>query len=169
MGSREIARRRRLGAGRGDDDVRTGLARVGRAGRGRRGQSLVEFTLVVPLFLLLVAGMVDFGMGLYSNITVMNAAREGARYSVTAPGDAAAVEARVRAMASGLNDSDMSVSTSCQRPDPAPATTWHACSGTLWSPGDAVVVRVDYTYHMIWPLAFGNRIQMASTVRMRIE
>ena len=28
-----------------------------------RGQSLVEFTLVIPLFLLLVAGMVDFGLG----------------------------------------------------------------------------------------------------------
>ena len=39
----------------------------------------------------------------------------------------------------------------------------------LWQPGDAVVVKVDYVYHMIWPLAFGNRIPMASTVRMRIE
>lgn len=140
-----------------------------RLGRDRRGQSLVEFTLVVPLFLLLVAGMVDFGLGLYSNITVINAAREGARLSVTAPGDASAVEARVRAMASGLNDADMTVTTTCQRPDPAPATTWKACSGTLWAPGDAVVVRVDYVYHMIWPLAFGNRIPMTSTVRMRIE
>ena len=72
-------------------------------------------------------------------------------------------------MASGLNDSDMTVTTTCQRPDPAPATTWRACSGTLWQPGDAVVVKVDYVYHMIWPLAFGNRIPMASTVRMRIE
>ncbi|HEY4188817.1 MAG TPA: TadE family protein [Candidatus Limnocylindrales bacterium] len=140
-----------------------------RLGRGRRGQSLVEFTLVLPLFLLLVAGMVDFGIGLYSNITVINAAREGARYSVTAPGDAAAVEARVRAMASGLNDSDMHVTTTCQRPDPAPATTWNACSGAQWQPGDAVVVEVDYTYHMIWPLAFGTEIPMTSTVRMRIE
>ena len=53
--------------------------------------------------------------------------------------------------------------------DPGARRHWHACSGTLWQPGDAVVVKVDYVYHMIWPLAFGNRIPMASTVRMRIE
>jgi Flp pilus assembly protein TadG len=146
-----------------------GFARRRRPGRGDRGQSLVEFTLVVPLFLLLVAGMVDFGMGLYSNITVINAAREGARLSVTAPGDPSAVEARVRAMASGLNDSDMTVTTSCQRPNPAPATTWTSCGSPQYQPGDAVVVKVDYVYRMIWPLAFGNRIPMSSTVRMRIE
>jgi Flp pilus assembly protein TadG len=145
-----------------------GFARRGR-GRGQRGQSLVEFTLVVPLFLLLIAGMVDFGIGLYSNITVINAAREGARLSVTAPGDPAAVDARVRAMAGGLNADDLSVNMTCQRPDPAPATTWKACTGTQYQPGDAVVVSVDYVYHMIWPLAFGNRIPMTSTVRMRIE
>ncbi len=50
-----------------------------------RGQALVEFALVVPLFLLLVAGMIDFGMGLSSSITVTNAAREGARLGIINP------------------------------------------------------------------------------------
>jgi Flp pilus assembly protein TadG len=140
-----------------------------RSGHRHRGQSLVEFTLVLPLFFLLVAGMVDFGMGLYSNMTVINAAREGARLSITAPGNPTAVEDRVRAMANGLNATDLTVTTTCQRPDPAPATTWSGCSSPQWQPGDAVVVKVDYVYHMIWPLAFGNKISMTSTVRMRIE
>jgi Flp pilus assembly protein TadG len=162
MASRVSARRVGHGArglryrGRGADDR-------------RRGQSLVEFTLVLPLFFLLVAGMVDFGMGLYSNMTVINAAREGARLSVTAPGNIASVEARVRAMATGLDSTDLTVTTTCQRPDPAPATTWKACGSPQWQSGDAVVVKVDYVYHMIWPLAFGNKIPMTSTVRMRIE
>lgn len=136
---------------------------------GGRGQSLVEFALVLPLFLLLVAAMVDFGMGIYSNITVLNAAREGARASITSPGDTTLVEDRVRAMATGLNQSDLTVNTTCQRPAAPPATTWGACTGTAFQSGDAVVVDVNYTYRMIWPLAFGNQIPMASQVRMRIE
>jgi len=140
-----------------------------RADRHRRGQSLVEFTLVLPLFFLLVAGMVDFGMALYSNMTVINAAREGARLSITAPGDTGSVDDRVKAMAAGLDTGNLTVTTTCERPDPAPATTWSSCASPMWQTGDAVVVRVDYVYHMIWPLAFGNAIPMSSTVRMRIE
>ena len=140
-----------------------------RPGRDGRGQSLVEFTLVLPLFLLLAAGMVDFGMALYSNMTVINAAREGARLSVTLPGNTSAVDARVRSMASGLNNADITVTTTCERPNPAPATTFSACTSPQWQPGDAVVVKVDYIYRMIWPLAIGNQIPMSSTVRMRIE
>ena len=153
--------------------ARTGELLPSARGRGsdhrRRGQSLVEFTLVLPLFLLLVAGMVDFGMALYSNMTVLNAAREGARLSVTAPGNTAAVDSRVRSMASGLNGADLTVTTTCERPNPAPATTFSACTSPMWQPGDAVVVRTDYIYRMIWPLAIGTQIPMSSTVRMRIE
>ena len=133
------------------------------------GQSLVEFALVIPLFLLVVAGMVDFGMGLYSNITVINAAREGARLSITTPGNTSLIESRVRSMASGLSNADLTVATSCQRPAAPPATTWGSCTGTAYQSGDAVVVRVNYTYRMIWPLAFGNTIPLASEIRMRIE
>lgn len=158
---------RQLAAGMGSlARTRRGTAR--RRSR-RKGQSLVEFTLVLPIFLLLVAGITDFGMLLYSNMTAINAAREGARLSVTYPGDTAAVEARVREMATGLDQSYLSVTTTCERPDAAPATTFHACTDPMWQSGDAVVVKVDYTYHLIWPLAFGTEIPLSSTVMMRIE
>jgi hypothetical protein len=52
-------------------------------GRGvpqhQRGQGLVELTLFVPLFLLLLFSMLDFGFALYSNLTLDYASREGAR------------------------------------------------------------------------------------------
>ena len=48
-----------------------------------RGQSLVEFALVFPLFVLLLAAMVDFGVGLFSYMTVVNAVRDGARLGAT--------------------------------------------------------------------------------------
>src|SRR3990172_10793252 len=46
---------------------------------GEKGQALVEFTLLIPIFLLLVFAIVDFGMGFHAWITVTNSAREGAR------------------------------------------------------------------------------------------
>ncbi|MEP7216672.1 MAG: TadE family protein [Anaerolineaceae bacterium] len=43
------------------------------------GQSLVEFAMVLPLFLVLLFGLVDFGRAFYSWMLITNAAREGAR------------------------------------------------------------------------------------------
>ena len=56
-------------------------------GRSERGQSLVEFALVLPIFLVLVLGIIDFGLGLKSWITITNAAREGARYAAVTCGE----------------------------------------------------------------------------------
>ncbi len=42
-----------------------------------RGQALVEFAIILPVFFLVVAGMFDFGLGIYSDLTLVNAAREG--------------------------------------------------------------------------------------------
>ena len=43
------------------------------------GQSLVEFTMLVPLFLLILFGMVEFGFVFTHNLTLEYATREGAR------------------------------------------------------------------------------------------
>jgi Flp pilus assembly protein TadG len=50
---------------------------------GERGQSLVEFVLVLPIFLVLIMATIDFGWALRSWITATNSAREGARIGVT--------------------------------------------------------------------------------------
>lgn len=50
--------------------------------RNEKGQALVEFALVLPLLLALVCGIIDFGWIYYNQITLNNAAREGARYAV---------------------------------------------------------------------------------------
>ena len=44
-----------------------------------RGQSLVEFALLVPVFLLLLLGMLEFGYMFLQNQTLESATREGAR------------------------------------------------------------------------------------------
>ena len=43
------------------------------------GQSAVEFALVLPILLLIVCGILDFGWLFYNQLSVENACREGAR------------------------------------------------------------------------------------------
>lgn len=52
--------------------------------RGRqRGQTLAEFALVLPIFLLVVFGVFDAGRLVYTNSVLSQAAREGARLGAT--------------------------------------------------------------------------------------
>ncbi len=54
-------------------------------GVGRRGQSLVEFGLLLPVLLLLVAGSAQIGALIYTGVIVDNAARDGARVASEQP------------------------------------------------------------------------------------
>jgi len=51
--------------------------------RSRRGQSLVEFAMVAPLFFLLVFGITDYGRLFFTQLTMQYALREAGRYAVT--------------------------------------------------------------------------------------
>lgn len=48
----------------------------------RQGQTLVEFAIILPLLMLLLFGIIEFGRYLYLKNSVTNAAREGARKAV---------------------------------------------------------------------------------------
>lgn len=52
-----------------------------RRGTAHRGQSLVETALVLPLFLMVIFGIITVGLGVFYQQQVANAAREGARYA----------------------------------------------------------------------------------------
>jgi Flp pilus assembly protein TadG len=56
-----------------------GLLRAARHGSVHRGQALVEFVAVLLPVLLLVVGIIQFGLLFAANVTLTNAAREGAR------------------------------------------------------------------------------------------
>jgi Flp pilus assembly protein TadG len=49
---------------------------------GRRGQALAEFAIVLPLILLFIAAILEFGRAWNIKQAVTDAAREGARYTV---------------------------------------------------------------------------------------
>lgn len=63
--------------------------------RGETGAELVELAVVLPLLLILIAGIVDFGFLLQSFQVVTNAAREGARIGVLPGYNTADVQGRV--------------------------------------------------------------------------
>ncbi len=50
-----------------------------RGGHRSRGQSLVEFSLIVPVFLLILFGMMEYGFIFTHDLTLEYATREGAR------------------------------------------------------------------------------------------
>lgn len=52
------------------------------ARRRARGQALVEFALVAPIFLLMLFSVIEFGRAVYTVHALNNAAREGARYAI---------------------------------------------------------------------------------------
>lgn len=54
-----------------------------------RGQALVEFALVIPIFLLLLFALVDFGRVVFAQQAITQGAREGARAALVAALDAA--------------------------------------------------------------------------------
>ena len=132
----------------------------------QRGQALVEFAIILPVFFLLVAGMFDFGLGIYSDLTLVNAAREGARLGVIDPGNTAAIESRVRAMSNNLDPAKLDVTITCERPS---GSSFVSCTNPQWQPGDATLVTVDYQYSMFFPLLFGTEIPLSSESKMRIE
>ncbi len=51
--------------------------------RRRRGQTLAEFALTLPLLLLLIFGVVEFGRIFQAWVTIENSAREAIRYTTT--------------------------------------------------------------------------------------
>jgi len=56
-------------------------ARLSRNSKKSRGQSLVEFTLMLPVLLIMLSGLVEMGFMLNSYLDVIDAARETARFA----------------------------------------------------------------------------------------
>ena len=63
-----------------------GRSRRGRSRHRSRGQALVEFALVFPLFIAMVFGLIDLGRLVYMHSTLSQAAREGARLAAVEAG-----------------------------------------------------------------------------------
>ncbi len=78
--------------------------------KSNRGQTLVEFALVIPILLLLSVAIFDLGRAVYYTSVLHNAAREGARYGIIHPNDVTGMERSAKDYAIGLGLSSLNVS-----------------------------------------------------------
>jgi hypothetical protein len=67
-----------------------------------RGATLVEAAIVLPVFFLLIFGLLEFGFGFKDWLSINHAAREGARVSVAAADDIRADQLALEAFEEGL-------------------------------------------------------------------
>jgi Flp pilus assembly protein TadG len=144
--------------------------------RRSRGQSLVEFALVFPLFVLLLSAMVDFGMGLYTYMSVNNAVRDAGRFAATNCTTITCTDAvksrAVTASGNAIRASEVTVactkaaggSVACTKNTAIPPTAQNGAKT-----GDSVTVTARFTYRMIWPLAYGNPITLTSAATFIAE
>ena len=107
----------------------------------QRGQSLVEFALVIPIFLLLAVVIFDLGRGVYYYSAIHNAAREGARYGVVHPNEIAIMEDIAADFAIGLGIT------------PADVTANWIQDDINGNEAYIVTVTVDYCFVPVTPLA----------------
>jgi len=105
-----------------------------------QGQALVEFTLVIGIFLTLMMGLICVGQLLLANYTVSQAARAAAHQAAIAGGDATAAQAaatQVLDAGVGTTATEAQVVVACER-SPCrrydPVTVTVAYRGAFWTP-----------------------------------
>jgi Flp pilus assembly protein TadG len=153
-----------------------------RSRRGqRRGQSMVEFAFVLPVFLLMVMGIVDLGRGILYFNTLSSLAREGARGGILG---SMSNSARLQQICQRVVDEAQLPAlgtTSCSSASADTAWTDGALTltihlGTTGSPTDPEKVTVAYNFTPITPLidrvaniANGGSFQVSASSAMFVE
>ncbi len=121
---------------------------IDRRERPERGAAAVEFALLLPILILLVFGIVEFGRAYNTKVTLTHAAREGVRVLAITQDSAAAAGAAVSA-ATSLDPADVAVAT------------------TPCNPGEPTQVSVSYPFTYDIPLLGTNTINLTETGVMR--
>jgi len=118
-----------------------------KADRGRRGQAVVEFALVLPVFLLLVFGALEFGRAYFNLHLLTNAGREGARRASLPNQTQAGVEDTVDNFLTNVGFSAGDWSTTIEVEDQSGDERTGGLSAAI--EGDVVTVTVTYNFEVL--------------------
>jgi len=139
--------------------------------RSVRGQSFVEFALLLPILLILVLGTVDLGRAYFSSVSLENAVKEGAFFGARQPKCATSsascpnpsnVKARVDLELNGAPVTDFQAKCF------APGTTNFSGAGkalTTCADGDLYYVASKTPFTLVTPLVaglLGNTLTLSS-------
>jgi hypothetical protein len=138
------------------------IARLRPASRRDEGAAAVEMALVLPILIMLLFGIISFGIVFAQKLALSNAAREAARYGTVGLTTAdrptcQQVTDRVRSALTGtiaMPPADVSVSyargPNGSGSDPCGSPTNRPCTGS--SPGDELTVKATFDSELIIPL-----------------
>ena len=126
------------------------------------GQAMVEFALVLPIFLLILCGIIDFGWLFYNQLSLNNACREGARYAVVNTADGSNTQAIINHINNSITTvfANDGVSIEIEYSSPADPTA-----------GDITVsMEADISFFTpVLSTVFGKEKTITSTVIMKVE
>jgi Flp pilus assembly protein TadG len=125
--------------------------------KNEQGQTMTEFAFVLPILLVLLFGIIQFGVIFNNYVTLTDAARTASRkgaVSRNASDPEAACETAGYAAGTGLKD---------------PGTKFVLTCSSDWQPGSDVTVTATYPYDVSlldWVIVSG---QLNTTMKERVE
>jgi Flp pilus assembly protein TadG len=129
-----------------------------------RGAALVEFAVVLPLLLLLLVGIVEFGLLFYNKQVLTNASREGARAGIAYKSQTEITQIVVNYCRGNQGLSRLLRFDT----DTDPSVTVTGAMGTY---GNDLTVDVSYDYAFLVPGLFssGPTLQLTARTVMKME
>lgn len=124
-------------------------------GIAQRGQSVVEFALILPIFLLFLFGVIDLGRAVYAQTVLSNAVRDGARAAVVATRTDDQVVQAVIDAAVGV-----------------PLTAANVTISGTRQPGTAVTVSATYVFVPVTPIIsriVGTSLRLTASSTMTVD
>ena len=145
-----------------------------RSRAAERGQGLVEFALVFPIFVLLMFGLFDLGRVVYDYAALSNAARSGLRLAIvnqTDPGIRANVISQAVALSLAGSNIDYVGYKESGDPQLGTSAPEAAANCSPVAPGCVAVIKVHYQWSALTPIV-GNivgPITLTNTTQMPVE
>ena len=128
-----------------------------RPGRSERGAGLAEFALVLPVLLMILFGIIEFGFVLSRSQAVEAAAREGARLASLSSSTSADVSNRVATTLGGLTF------------ETPPQVSVQPSSGCAGREGKSVTVIVSAPHRITIPFALDQELTLSAQAVFRCE
>lgn len=124
---------------------------------GQKGQSIVETALILPIIILILTGIIDFGLLFNNYLVITNVSREAARNAAVGATDSE-ILTLVTNMTTSLDNTKLS-------------TTIYP-SEALRKKGDEVVITINYNNTLLTPVISSivpNPMKLTAKTAMRME
>jgi len=135
--------------------------------KDKNGAAAVEFALILPLLILVVFGIIEFGLLLYNQQVITNASREGARAGIVVGPNRSSGEHETRSHDTASNYCLNHLVTFSDESEPLkikPTTSGVAVSGDDLT----VTITYDYDFLILSNLGIGPITLDAKTI-MKLE